>query len=75
MPDIETAIESPYLTTTEAGGILRKTPDYVARQCAKKAIRAKKLGNDWRIHRDDLEAFMRGGGTAPATRTRRRRVA
>lgn len=67
--------DSLYLTTTEAADIVRKTPDYIARQCAKKALRAKKLGNDWRIHRDDLEAFMRSGVPAPATRSRRRRAA
>jgi excisionase family DNA binding protein len=68
-------VNSPYLTTDEAAGIIRKTPDYIARQCAKKTLRAKKLGNDWRIHREDLDAFMRAGGKAPATRTRRRRAA
>lgn len=66
-------IESPYLTTAEVASIIRKTPDYVARQCAKDAIKSIKLGNDWRIHRDDVDAFMRGGKQVTATRTRPRR--
>lgn len=67
--------DSPYLTTEEVAAVLRKTPDYVARQCALGAIKAKKLGNQWRIHRDSVEAFMGGAAKAPATRSRRRRAA
>ena len=74
-------VATPYLTTVEVADLLRKTPDYVARQCAKHkagdraALKGQKLGNEWRVHRDDLESFMRGGSTAPPTRSRRRRVA
>jgi excisionase family DNA binding protein len=58
-----------YLTTTEAAAIIRKSADYVARQCKAGQIKAKKLGNDWRIERIALDAFMSGGKAAP-TRTR-----
>lgn len=64
--------QTPYLTTEEAAEIIRKSPDYVARMCNAKALAGKKLGNDWRIHRDDLDQFMRAGSKAPATRTRKR---
>lgn len=67
--------ETPYLTTAEVAAYLRKTPDYVARQCASGALRGKKLGNEWRIHRDSVEAFMGGPQEAPPTRARRRRAA
>lgn len=60
-----------YLTTTEVADIIRKTPDYVARQCALGNLRAKKLGTDWRIHRSAVDVFM-AAGVAPATRQRRR---
>lgn len=64
--------DTPYLTTQEAGALIGKSPDYVARQCKAGAIKAKKLGNDWRIHRDALDAFMNpdAGLAAPPTRKR-----
>jgi excisionase family DNA binding protein len=62
---------SDYLTTAEVAAIIRKSPDYVSRQCALGNLRAKKLGNDWRIHRTSVDAFM-AQGVAPATRPRRR---
>lgn len=65
--------EPEYLTTAEVAAKLRKTVDYVARQCAAKNLKATKLGNEWRIHRDDFARFM-GGGQAPATRPGRRRA-
>lgn len=60
-----------YLTTDEVAEIIRKTVDYVQRQCKNGNLRATKLGNDWRIHRASVDAFM-SPGTTPATRTRRR---
>lgn len=65
--------EHTYLTTTEAGAIIRTSPDYVARQCDAGNLRAKKVGREWRIHRDDLTVFMTGG-KAPSTRPMRRRA-
>lgn len=65
---------SPYLTTDEAAAIVRMDRDYVSRQCAAGNLKAKKLGTEWRIHRDDLALFMTGA-PAPATRHRERRRA
>ena len=39
---------SEYLSTAEAGARIGMSADYVARQCASGAIRAKKLGTEWR---------------------------
>lgn len=66
-----------YLTTAEVAAEIRTSEDYVARQCNAGHLIAKKVGNEWRVHRDDLERFMRGGGKAPAARKRggRRRAA
>jgi excisionase family DNA binding protein len=61
---------SDYLNTSEAAAIIRKSPDYVARQCKAGHLRATKLGNDWRIHRTAVDAFM-GLGAIPATRPER----
>ena len=58
-----------YLTTDEVAAVIRKSPDYVARQCKAGQIKATKLGNDWRIARTALDEFMSGGKAAP-TRTR-----
>ena len=57
---------SEWLTTNEAAVEIRKSADYVARQCKAGQIKAKKLGNDWRIERAALDAFMSGGKAAPA---------
>ena len=64
--------DSPYLTTDEVAQIIRRDRDYVSRQCALGNLRGKKLGTEWRIHRDDLTLFMTGAPKAPATRIRRR---
>lgn len=66
--------ECEYLTTAEVGAKIRRSPDYVARQCQAGELRGKKLGTEWRIHRDEVTRFM-GGGPAPATRPMRRRIA
>lgn len=60
-----------YLTAAEVAEIIRKKTDYVSRQCALGNLRAKKLGNEWRIHRASVDAFMSQGVTPP-TRIRRR---
>jgi excisionase family DNA binding protein len=61
---------SDYLTTEQAGAEIGMSPDYVARQCKSGALKAKKLGTEWRIHRAALEQFMTGAEPAPATRKR-----
>lgn len=62
-----------YLNTVEAGAVIRMSPDYIARQCKAKALAATKVGKEWRISRESLDAFM-SRGQAPATRVRRRRA-
>jgi excisionase family DNA binding protein len=61
---------SDYLTTDEAGDVIGMSADYVARQCKSGAIKAKKLGTEWRIARAALEQFMGNAEAAPATRKR-----
>lgn len=66
--------ETPvYLTTDEAAAIIRMSRDYVARQCDAGNLYGKKVGREWRIHRDELARFM-SGSPAPATRPLRRRA-
>jgi excisionase family DNA binding protein len=59
-----------WLTTEQAGDQIGMTADYVARQCASGAIRAKKLGTEWRIAVKALEQFMGSSEPAPAARKR-----
>lgn len=62
--------ELDLLTTAEVAEILRKDRDYVSRQCKAGAIKAKKLGDEWRISRAALRAFLAGDPVTPPTRTR-----
>lgn len=57
-----------YLTTSEVGDLLRKTPEWVAQQCKAGNLRATKLGNDWRIAKSALVEFM--SGPVPSARKR-----
>lgn len=57
-----------WLNTAEVGELLRKTPEWVARQCHSGALRATKLGNDWRIEESAVAEFM--SGPVPAARKR-----
>lgn len=59
-----------YLTVDEVAAEIRMSVDYVRRQCANGAIKAKKLGTEWRITPAALAAFMGDGEKAPATRKR-----
>ena len=59
-----------YYTTKEAGLIIQESADQVRRRCATKQIRAKRLGNSWRISEDALTEFMAG----PPTRSPRKRL-
>lgn len=67
-----------FLTTAEVAATIRKSEDYVARLCAGGQIRAKKLGNEWRIREEALEEFMNGGKaepTRPERLTKKQRIA
>lgn len=59
-----------YLTSAEAGARVGMTATWVAQMCAKGAIRAKKLGTEWRIADTALDQFMASGDAAPAARKR-----
>lgn len=50
------------LTTAEVAGILRCSTEHVAKLCKSKALPGRNLGGSsgWRVHRDDLETFVRG---------------
>lgn len=54
-----------FLTTAEVADTIRKSEDYVARLCAGGQIRAKKLGNEWRIREEALDEFMDSGKAEP----------
>jgi excisionase family DNA binding protein len=61
-----TAIDSPYLTTKECAAYTRRTVASIAN-----ALRAGELRGaqptrkgKWLVHRDDLDAWMRGENTA-----------
>jgi len=59
---------SEYLTTREVASQIRRSPEYVTRQCNAKTLRAKKLGNAWRIKPEWLEQFMDPSTKAEGTR-------
>jgi excisionase family DNA binding protein len=51
--------ELPYIcTASEAGRLLRHTPEYITRLCGKGSILAYKEGNVWLIRRDDLLDYI-----------------
>lgn len=67
--------ETPvWMTTSEVAAELRMSQDYVTRMCAQKALKAKKLGKQYRIHRDDLDRFMRAEAPAPPRDRGRKRA-
>lgn len=68
-----TISDPKWMTTEEVAAELRKSRDYVSRQCAAGNLRGKKLGNEWRVSRESVEVFM-NGGPAPSTRPERRRA-
>lgn len=59
-----------YLTTSEVAATIRETENSVRRRCASGQIRAKKLGDTWRVEESDLVEFMSG----PPTRSPRQRL-
>jgi len=67
-----------YLSVEQVAAEIGVDEEYVRRQCKAGVIRAKKLGNKWRIHPDDLAAFMRPGGdadrAAPAAQKRDKKL-
>lgn len=47
-----------WLTTEEVAERIKETSHTVAQRCASGQIPATKLGKNWRIREDDLEAVM-----------------
>lgn len=61
-------MSSVWLSVAEVAEEIGMSADYVQRQCKSGAIKAKKLGSEWRISRAALNAFMGADGAAPAAR-------
>jgi excisionase family DNA binding protein len=57
-----------YLTTREVAETIRMSENYVARMCHAGQIKAKKLGNQWRISDAALDEFMDASGKTEPTR-------
>lgn len=55
-------IESPWLTTAEAAQYAKRSRDGIARALRSGELRGNQPGRkgSWLIHRDDLDAFIRG---------------
>jgi excisionase family DNA binding protein len=68
-----------FLTTAEVAETIRMSENYVARMCDAGQIKAKKLGNQWRISDAALDDFMDAAGKAEPTRpdrlTKKQRLA
>lgn len=65
-----------YLTTAEVAVQLRRTRHWVAEQCHNGALRAAKLGDEWRLTQAAVDEYMAAAAPTPAvapeTRTSRR---
>lgn len=67
-----------WLTTAEVAETIRMSENYVSRLCDSGQVRAKKLGNQWRISDEALAEFMAGGkaeATRPERLTKKQRIA
>lgn len=54
-----------YMTIPEVCDLLRLSERTVYGLCRRGLLAgAAKIGNQWRVGRDDLEAFLKSGGTA-----------
>lgn len=56
------SIESPWLTAREAAEYSRRSAGTINKALRDGSLRGsqKVRGGDWRIHRDDLDAWIRG---------------
>lgn len=61
---------SQWLTTRQVAEMIQRSEEYVTRQCVAGNIKARKLGNGWRIKPEWLDEFMEPGGEAPAAQPR-----
>jgi len=51
--------QSPYMTPGEVADELRVTSETVVRWCRRGDLVAVKAGRRWRIHREELERFLK----------------
>ena len=51
------------LTLNEAASFLRCSPDTVKRRAREGRLPASKIGREWRLRRQDLDAWLADGGT------------
>ena len=65
-------MSAQYLTTAQVATQIQMSEEYVARQCAAVNLKAPKLGTEWRIHPDNLRAFMGDGAVIPSDRAGRK---
>lgn len=68
---------SDYLTTAEVAAALRCSPEHVGNLIRRKKLPGQNLGSraGYRVHRDDLDAFVRGGLAPKASTPTKKRVA
>ncbi len=48
------------LTTEDVAKVLRLAPWTIRKYLRNRTLRGVQLGDDWRVRREDLEAFVRG---------------
>jgi len=72
-----TSTQTPWLTQSEAADYARRSVGYINKALRDGSLRGSqtKRGGDWRIHRDDLDAWIRGEvATVEPARVARRRA-
>ena len=61
MAEKPTRLDSPVMTAREVAKLLRIQPAMVYRLGKQGALRAFKIGSDWRFNREEVERFARSG--------------
>lgn len=59
-----------WLTTEEVAQRIKESKHTIAQRCASGQIPATKLGGEWRVKEDDLEAWMAPNNIKPGVRVR-----
>lgn len=59
--------ETRILTLQEAAAHLSISTHLLRRLIYEKKIFAKKVGREWRVHKDNLEEFVKGNSVASST--------
>ena len=58
--------EPEYLTVPEVAALLRVHPSTVYEIIKRKRLPARRVGREYRAHRDDVRAYVSGSGYTPA---------